>query len=426
MNSEGLILPQGDRRTFLKTATAAGTLAALAQFPAGVRAAGGDTLKIGLVGCGGRGTGAAFNALHADPNTKIYAMADAFSDRLQSSLGTIKKKFPDRVDVPQERQHDGFDGYKKVIDACDVILLATPPHFRPIHLKECVAKGKHVFYEKPVAVDAPGVRSVIETAKEAEKKGICFKSGFCYRSDFAKRETIKRIHDKVIGDVVAIHVNYNTGPIWHRGHKMEWSEMEYQMRNWYYFTWLSGDHIVEQHCHNHDKAAWVMNGEMPIAAVGLGGRQVRTEPKYGNIFDHFSVVYEYASGVKLFSFCRQMKGCTIDVSDHIMCTKGSAQLMEHRISGAVNWSYNGPEPDMYDQEHKELFATIRAGQIVNDGLAAAHSTMMSILGRMVCYSGQRIAWKEAIESTIDLSPAKYEWGPHAANPVAKPGVTKVV
>ena len=426
MNSEGLILPNSDRRTFLKTAAATGALASLIQFPSGVHAGGSDMLKIGLVGCGGRGTGAVFDAFKADPNTKLFAMADAFSDRLQSSLNTIRKRHADRVDVPKDRQHDGFDGYKKVVDECDVILLATPPHFRPIHLKECVAKGKHVFYEKPVAVDAPGVRSFIETSKEAEKKGICFKSGFCYRSDLAKRETIKRIHDKVIGDVVAMHVSYNTGPLWHRGNNPKWSEMEYQMRNWYYFTWLSGDHIVEQHCHNHDKAAWVMNGEMPVAAVGLGGRQVRTDKKYGNIYDHFSVVYEYASGVKLFSFCRQMKDCYIDVSDHIMCTKGSAQLMEHRITGALNWAYQGEAPNMYEQEHKELFATIRSGKIVNDGVAAANSTMMSILGRMVCYSGQRITWEEAKGSTIDLSPAKYEWGPHQSAPVAEPGKTKVL
>src|SRR5262245_17823471 len=414
------------RRSFLQTAGAtAGTLAALSQFPGGFFAGEHDILKVGLVGCGGRGTGAAFDALDADPYFKFHAIGDAFQDHIDEKLPLLKKKYGDRIDVG-DRQFVGFDAYKKVIDCCDVVLLATPPHFRPLHLAECVAKGKHVFFEKPVAVDAPGIRSVLASAKAAKEKNITFASGFCYRYDFAKRETIKRIHDGAIGDVIAMQINYNMGELWHRGHDPKWSDMEYQLRNWYYFTWLSGDHIVEQHVHNHDKAAWVFKGETPIAASGMGGRQVRTDPKFGNIFDHHSVVYEYANGARLFSFCRQSNKCQNDVSDHVLGTKGIAELMEHTISGATKWAYEGTPPNMYKQEHIEIWNAMRQGKPINDGESAANSSMMAILGRMCTYSGQRITWAEAMESKVNLSPKAYEWGPAPEVIIATPGRTKVL
>jgi predicted dehydrogenase len=411
--------------------TLAGAAASAVQLtlPSGVHAGGSDMLKIGLVGCGGRGTGAAEDALRADKNTKLTALCDVFPDHLQKALPRLQKLFGDRVDVPPERQFTDFSGYQQLIDSgVDVVLLATPPQFRPQHAEAVVKAGKHCFFEKPVAVDAAGVRRFIQIAHEAEKKKICFMSGFCYRHDLAKRETIGRIHDGAIGDVLAMQVNYVTGPIWHRGGDVKNQDMEYQMRNWYYFCWLSGDFIVEQHVHNMDKASWVMKGQMPAHATALGGRQVRTDPKYGNIYDHFSVVFEYPSGAKVFSYCRQMPKCKYnEVSDHVIGSKGSAQLMEHVIRGAENWAYEGKAPSMYQQEHDELFAAIRAGQVINDGVSAANSTMMSIMGRMAAYSGERLSWSDAMASSQDLTPRSgYRWGPLEVAPVPMPGVTKVL
>ena len=420
-----------NRRDFLATSALAGS--ALALSAGGVFAAEKNTLKIGLIGCGGRGTGAATNALRADPNVKLVAMADAFDDRIQESLKYLMTANPDvaaKVDVKPEMCFVGFDAYKQVIEACVVVLLTTPPHFRPMHLRAAVEAGKQIFAEKPLAVDAPGVRSVIESARMAKEKNLNLLVGYCYRWDFAKRETIKRIHDGAIGDVVAMHVNYITGTLWHRPTKTPYNSMEYQMRNWYYFNWLSGDHIVEQHCHNHDKAMWVMKGETPVSAYGLGGRQMRTDPKWGNIYDHHTVVYEYKNGTKLFSLCRQQSGTTrmlTDVSDHVIGTKGSAQLMAHTITAdGKTWGYDGPGSDMYDQEHLEFFAAIRSGETMNNGLDGANATLTSIMGRMASYTGMKITWDMAMKSKEDLSPPKYEWGPLAYAPVPVPGVTKFI
>jgi myo-inositol 2-dehydrogenase / D-chiro-inositol 1-dehydrogenase len=305
-----------------------------------------------------------------------------------------------------------------------VVLLTTPPHFRPAHLKAAITAGKHVFAEKPVAVDAPGVRSVLESAAEARRKNLSLVSGLCYRYQTAKRETIARIHDGAIGKVVAIQASYNTGSLWMYKRKPEWTDMEWQMRNWLYFTWLSGDHNVEQHVHSLDKAAWVMNDKPPVSAIGLGGRQVRVEPEYGHIFDHHAVVYDYADGTKLFAYCRQQPGAAIDVSDHILGTKGTAELMSHEIRGENPWRYRGPKANMYQVEHDELFASIRSGNPINNGDYMATSTLLGVLGRMATYTGQRITWDQAMASTEDLTPAKYEWGALPVAPVALPGITR--
>lgn len=418
-----------NRRTFLTTSALAGS--ALTLGSSGLFAGENNALKIGLIGCGGRGTGAAKNALKADSNVKLVAMADLFEDQVKSSLAQLQrnKEIAAKVDVKPEMCFTGFDAYKKVIEASDVVLLTTTPHFRPMHLKAAVEAGKHVFAEKPLAVDGPGVRSVIETIKKAKDKKLSLLVGYCYRWDFAKRETIKRIHDGAIGDPTVLHVNYVTGELWHRPTTKPYDSMEYQMRNWMYYTWLSGDHIVEQHCHNHDKAAWVLKGEYPVAAYGLGGRQKRTDPKWGNIFDHHSVVYEYKSGVKVFSFCRQMSGVTKlfnDVSDHVVGTKGSAQLMAHTITAnGKTWGYDGPESDMYDQEHIEFYQALRSGNPINNGLEGAHSTLMSIMGRMATYTGMKITWDMAMNSKEDLTPPTYDMNATVkAAPVAIPGITK--
>jgi predicted dehydrogenase len=416
------------RRDFLKTsstlaaATASGLLLARSA-----HAAGSDTLKLGLIGCGGRGSGAVGNAFAADPNIKLTAMGDAFSDRLQASLQNLKTSNPERVDVSPDHAFVGFDAYDKVLATdVDVVILATPPHFRPAHLKAAVAAGKHVFCEKPVAVDAPGVRSVLATAEAAKAKNLSVVSGLCYRYERPKQELIARVHDGAIGDILTMQVSYNTGALWHHGRKSEWSEMEYQLRNWLYFTWLSGDFNVEQHVHSLDKAAWAMRDEPPLRATGLGGRQVRVDEQWGNIYDHFSVVYEYANGVKLFAQCRQIPGCSVDVSDHLIGTKGSAELMKAVIDGQDTWRYRGPKVNMYDEEHKALFAAIRSSNPINNGIYMARSTMLAIMGRMVTYSGQTLTWDQCLNSTEDLTPAKYEWGSVPVPTVAKPGLTRFV
>ncbi len=419
------------RRTFLK-ASATSAVAASTLLPS-AHAAGGETLRVGLVGCGGRGTGAAKQSLRADPNVKLVAMCDAFMDRLESSLRTLThgrdtRDVASKVDVPLERRFDGFDGYKRLLECVDVVLLCTPPGFRPLHLRAAVDAGKHIFCEKPVAVDVAGVASVIESARLAKEKNLSLCSGYCFRYDQAKRETVKRIHEGAIGDVTAMHITYHTGPLWDRAPNNKYDTMEYQMRNWYYFTWLSGDFIVEQHCHNFDKANWVLKGAEPIAATGVGGRQVRTEEKFGNIYDHFACTLEFAGGVKVFSSCRQMAGCVSDVNDHVIGTKGQAQLMKHTVTPfhGTPWAFEGEAKDMYQVEHDELFAGIRSGKPINDGEAAAHSSSMAILAREAAYSGQRITWKQFKASKQNLSPQEYSWGMNPVPGVPIPGTYKFV
>jgi len=424
---------EATRRTFLQsTAIAATTGVALLQTP-GVYAAEANNkqLKVGLIGCGGRGSGAVANAMDADANCKLVAMCDMFGDRLTSSLKNLGDSYGKRVEVPTERQYTGFDGYQKLIDSdVDVVLLCTAPGFRPIHLAYAVEKGKHVFMEKPHATDATGVRSVLESVKKAKEKKLSLVSGFTYRYDAFKRDTVKRIHDGAIGDVQTIHTTYLTGDLWYRGHEND-TPMEYQLRNWYYYPWLSGDFLVEQHIHSIDKAAWVMKGEMPISASGMGGRQSRTEKKYGHIYDHFTTVYEYASGAKVFSQCRQAAGCFGDTRDFVYGTKGTAELQAHVIKpfGGATWTHEGKHDlnNAYLQEHIELFDSIRHEKAINDGESSAYSTLMGLMGREAAYSGKKITWKQMLESKQNLQPAKYALDadvPNFAVPV--PGKYKFV
>lgn len=427
------------RRRFLQTSAAAlGTGLAVSQgFARSAHAAGSDTLKIGLVGCGGRGAGAVANALEADKNTKLVAMGDAFGDVIGNRLELLKKKYADRIDVTPERCFGGFDAYKKVLGSgVDVVILATPPHFRPQHLKACIDADKHVFVEKPVAVDAPGVRSILATCEEAKKKGISVVSGLCFRFNLGVQEVMKRVHDGAIGDVIAVQETYNCGPPWFRNkdRQDDWSEMEYQMRNWYVFTWLSGDHNVEQHVHSLDKGAWAVNQELPTRIWGTGGRQIRSDITIGHIFDHHCVTYEFDSGVRLYSHCRRQAGCTNEVSDIILGTKGTCDVMKARIEGENPWRYEGPKGNHYVAEHEALFQSIRSGTPLNHGAYMAHSTMLAIAGRMATYTGKAITWDQAINSKEDLTPEKYAWDAtppivpdeDGSYPIAMPGVTKFV
>jgi len=415
-----------NRRRFLQTTAAAAGTFTLAS---ALHAQGNDTIRIGLVGCGGRGTGAALNALKADPNVRLVAMGDAFADRLEASLGNLQRDatVANKIDVPAARRFVGFNAYQQVIAAVDVVLLATPPHFRPAHIEAAVNANKHIFAEKPVAVDGPGVRRVLAACQEAQRRRLSVVSGLCWRYHNGMRETFRRVLDGAVGEITTLQCNYNTGTLWHRVRQEGWSDMEWQLRNWLYFTWLSGDFNVEQHVHSLDKMAWAMRDQHPLRCVGLGGRQVRTGPEFGNIFDHMATVYEYPNGVKCFSFCRQQAGCANEVKDYIVGTQGKVDVMAHTITGNMNWRYSPMQArrdDMYQQEHNELFAAIRAGNPINNGEYMSKSTLLAIMGRMACYTGQAVTWEQALNSP-DLSPPRYEWGNLPVMQIPRPGTTTI-
>jgi predicted dehydrogenase len=425
------------RREFLKTSALFGSvLAAPAILPGKIFASeNSDTLRIGLIGCGGRGSGAASQALSADKNVALVAMGDAFEDRLQSSLKNLRSSHAEKVTVTPEKCFVGLDAYQKVIDSgVDVVLLATPPGFRPIHLKAAIAAGKHVFCEKPMATDAAGVRSVLATAEEAKQKNLSLVAGFCYRYNTGVRAIMQQIQDGSIGEIRALYNTYNTGYVWSPFERRpEWTDMQYQVKNWYYYTWLSGDHITEQAVHSLDKMAWAMKDVPPVKCVAHGGRQARTGPEFGNIFDHFSVVYDYPNGVRGFHFSRQQNGCFNDNSDYIMGGDGVAHIVRafsgpFVVKGKQNWRFKEEKPsDMYQNEHDELFASIRNGKPINDGVRMAHSTLLAIMGRMAAYTGQEVTWEQALDSKEDLFPSKMSWdAPVSILPVAMPGKTKLV
>jgi predicted dehydrogenase len=416
------------RRSFLKTSTAA-TLAAPYIAGSGFAQESG-TLRVGLVGCGGRGTGAAAQALAGDKNLKLVAMGDAFEDRIKGSLEALKKEaIAEKLDVSPERCFVGFDAYKRVIENSDVVLLATPPHFRPIHIKAAVDAGRHVFAEKPVAVDAPGVRAVLKACEEAKRKKLAVVSGLALRYSNGFRETVRRLHAGQAGDIVSLQINDYRGPIWVKPRQPGWTDMEYHMKNWYYFTWLSGDFNVEQHIHMLDVCAWIMKEQYPVSAVGTGGRAARTGPEYGNIYDHHAVIYEYANGVKLFAQCRQQAGTANEIAVHVMGSKGRAVLTSRglEINGAEKWKFGEAMNNNFQVEHDELFGSIRRNEPINNGEYMSKSTLMAIMGRMATYTGQKVTWEQAMNSVEDLSPSGYDWDAHPpVSEVAIPGYTKLV
>jgi myo-inositol 2-dehydrogenase/D-chiro-inositol 1-dehydrogenase len=441
-----------NRRDFVKSGTAAvvGSLVA-GQFPLSASAYYGadDTIRIGLIGCGGRGTGAAVQALSTQQNVKLVAMADAFRDRLDESYNNILNpdhrdqsgpagsSIEERVDVPEEHKFVGFDAYKQVIPLVDVVLLATPPGFRPIHFAEAVAAGKHVFMEKPVATDAPGVRKVLETAELAKQKKLNVVVGLQRHYQPVYREWMQRLHDGAIGDIILARVYWNSEGVWVRERQPGQTEMEYQMRNWYYFNWLCGDHIVEQHIHNIDVANWAKQAH-PVRAQGQGGRQVRVGPQHGEIYDHHFVEFEYADGSRVLSQCRHMPGTWNQVSEAFHGTKGTAPAPGeiYDASGGTIYKHRGKnDPNPYQVEHDELFDAISKGEYAfADAEMGAVATMSAILGRMTTYSGKVIEWEEALNSNVNLMPERFAWdatppvvpGEDGLYPIPTPGVTQVL
>jgi len=423
---------QSNRRTFLGNTAQIGAGAAVLgslAVPRSVHAAGTETLKVGLVGCGGRGTGAAMDALSSDGQAVLVAVADTFADRAEESLNQLRgeKTIAERVQVTPESIFTGFDGYKNVVDSCDVVLLATPPHFRPEHFAYVVEKGKHCFIEKPIAVDTPGIKSVMESSRKAKEKNIAVVSGLCWRYDLKVREMMRQIlEQEAIGEIVAIESSYNTGLLWHRGNDPKWSQMEYQVRNWLYHTWLSGDHIMEQAIHSLDKTAWLLGDQSPVKATSLAGRQQRTDPLYGNVYDHFAVFYEYPTGQRVYFTCRQQDNCSARVDERVLGTNGQAEILRgdlYNRKGDRKWRYKGEQPSMYRVEHEELFSSIRKGKPINNGEYMCNSTAIALMGRMAGYTGQTVTWDQLMNSTERLGPTEYAWGDVPTEVVAIPGKT---
>ena len=417
-----------NRRIFLlKTATTVASVAAASQVDiAGSAYAGaGDALKIGLVGCGGRGTGAAEQALTADRGCVLVAMGDAFGDQIESSHQALKSSdvpgVADRVAVAPENRFVGFDAFQKVIDQVDLVLLTTPPAFRPEHFAYAVEKGKHAFVEKPVAVDGPGLRKFIEAAKQSKEKGLSAVNGFCWRYYQPRREVMNRVQNGDIGPVMAVETTYNSMGVWEPRRTREQcrTDMEYQMRNWYYHTWLSGDHIVEQAVHGLDTMAWALGDNLPVQCYGVGGRQTRTDARYGNIFDHFSIVYEYPEEIRGYHQCRHWANTTAKVADYIQGTKGRADVFGKKISGPNKYRYRptpGEKIDMYQAEHNEMFAALRSGNPINNAELAASTTLLALMGRMAAYTGEVVTWQDAMNSQEALVPATLSWDTPPSHP----------
>ena len=425
--------PGTSRRKFLGSSAAVATATAL-PIHSSAQVAGGSTLRVALVGCGGRGSGAAAQTLMND-GVKLVAMADAFEDRLERSLTNIKKQHADKVEVPGEHKFVGLEGYKQVFDLCDVVILATPPGFRPVMFEAAVAAGKHVFMEKPVGTDAPGIRRVLDAARKADEKGLKVVVGLQRHYQKRYTETLKRYLDGDAGDFIAAQAYWNGNSPWVRDRRPGMTEMEYQVHNWYYFNWVCGDHITEQHVHNIDVVNW-FKGEYPVSAQGMGGREVRKGNRFGEIFDHHYVEFTYADGTKMNSQCRHQGGCFNKVSETIFGQK--AIITPGRISdysGKVLWRYDDREdPNPYEVEHARLYDAIRNDKPLNNAYYGAKSTFTSILGRYATYSGQLVKWDDALARGKDLFPERLAWDanpkvmPDADGnyPVAVPGVTKVL
>jgi len=434
------VLPRpASRREFLKVSAGIATSAAvIPELSRSAWAAGSDVIRVGLIGAGLRGTDAVTDALDADRGIRLVAVADLFADKIKASLVKIKEHARNTshegVVVDDDHCFTGFEGYRHVIESSDVVLIACSSRFHPRYLRAAVEAGKHVFVEKPHGIDPVGARETQEACDLARTKGLSVLSGLHNRYNPGVRETIKRIHDGAIGDVLFMEVNFLRAPYVLVERQPGWSEIEYQYRNWYHFSWLSGDDVTQSLVHSLDKVAWIMHEEPPVKAHGLAGRSASFGPIYGDVFDHHSVVYEYANGTRAYAFCRTQEHCHSGVSDYVFGTKGRAELLSYRIQGEVNWDYPGPFEHAYKQEQKEFFAGIRSGRLINSSDYMAKSTMLAILGQIVCYTGIQMNWRKAAASNFAFEPRDCDFktappvkpGPDGLYPVAVPGVTKLV
>jgi myo-inositol 2-dehydrogenase / D-chiro-inositol 1-dehydrogenase len=429
--------PGASRRDFLKTtatAAAAVSLGAL-DLSRNAHAAGSDTLRVGLIGCGGRNTGAAVQALNADKGTKLVAMCDYFMDRVKSSREHIRREKGDQVQVPDGNCFKGFDGYKNVIELSDVVCIANAAKFHPVQSMAAVQAGKHVFVEKPHGIDPAGVKLMQAACDLAGKKGLSIVSGLHSRYHPGYKETVKRIQDGAIGDVVSIEENFLRAPYGVTTRKPEYSELEWQCSTQYRFRWLSGDDVSQSLVHNLDRASWVLGNTVPAKCHGLGGRSTMVEANYGDVFDHHSVVYEFPNGVRVYAFCRTTTGCYDEYSSIVLGAKGKASLMACRIWGENNWRWQG-SGDPYQIEHDELFASIRNSKPINNGDYMARSTMIAVMGQISCYTGKEVTWEEINASDFYFSPkteqcrdgmeAPTRPGPDGTYPVPIPGRTRML
>ncbi len=410
-----------NRRQFLKTsaALAAGTALTHLSVEQGAHAAGSDIIRIGLIGCGGRGTEAAMNAMNAGPDVRLVALADIFDERLTASRTQLLKARPRQVAVDDDHCFIGFDAYQKVLaSGVDAVLITPASHFIPHLFSAAIDAGKHVFCEKPHGIDIPGLKISMATAERAKAKGLSVVSGLCWRYDPGVRETMQRVRDGAIGDIVAIQETYVGTPYIVRERRPGQSEMEYQMWNWYHFNWLSGDQTAQQLVHSMDKASWALGDKPPRRVWGLGGRQTCLDPKFGDQFDHQAVIYEYDQGVRVFGFTRDQAECWNNTSDYIVGTKGRCDLLNYRIEGETNWRYEKPRQNMYDIEHKELFESIRSGKPINSGHYMCLSSALGIAAQMACYSGAMLTWEDVMNSKRSFALPRYAWD---AEPPVKPG-----
>ena len=413
------------RRDFLQASAGVSAAALLATLPSrSLFADGTDTIRVGLIGCGGRGTGAAQNCIESSEGVQIVAMADLFRDSLDSSHSHLSGR-GDRFVVPEERCFVGFDAYKELLNTdVDLVILATPPAFRPMHLEAAIAAGKNVFMEKPVATDPVGIRKVIAASKMARRKGLAIVAGTQRRHQAGYIETMKRVHDGAIGELVGGQCYWNQGGLWVVKRKAGMTDMEWQCRNWLYFTWASGDHIVEQHIHNIDVLNWAFGGP-PEKALSMGGRQVRTGPEYGEIFDHFATELVYPGGVRVLSECRQIGGCWNRVNEFLVGTRGTC-TPSGQIRGDNPWKFTGGGRNAYVQEHADLIASIRAGEPLNEGVRVAESTLTAIMARMSAYTGKEVTFEFALNSQLSLLPDRWAFGALSEPLVAVPGQTPLI
>ncbi len=398
------------RRQFLKTSATAVSGAALGTLALerAAHASGDGTIKIGMIGCGGRCTGAATQSMAAGPEVKLVAMCDIFEGRLQNSLKALKEQCGKQVMVDADHRFVGFDGYKKVIDSVDIVLIACASKFHPMYAEAAIKAGKHVFVEKPHGIDPVGVRRMRAACDLAKKKGLSLLSGLQSRFDYGWQETVKRIHDGAIGDIVAMQSMFLRGPYRLVPRDPKLTETEYQFSNWYHFRWLSGDDVPQSLVHNIDRMCWILHEASPVWCFGLGGRSASFGEVYGDMYDHDTVVYEFASGTRLYALCRTQKGCYGNSGDIIMGTKGKCLLARRRIEGETNWQYQGKRNNPYYTEQAALIDAFKTGKPINSGYHMVNSTMIGVLGQVAVYSGQATKYDEVAKANLQYGPAPDE------------------